>query len=510
LTEDVLKEFERNSKAGFPQLRIPKEKTPMELFVETYLSHYLRYQTPDFHREIAWMLQNRDIYPLILLTAPRYFAKSVWAILFDTLYDICIRSNPDFHKFKNVYDANLTESCFGCETAIKSRKWMRVIRREITTNKLILRDFGDLSTEDIRGEQWNQDVLTFQTGFTLYGFGCQKGRGEHPRKLTLDDIESKETARSKDQCDNIEEWIKGTLFPMFEDVVPRITWIGTILRAGCVIDNAYEGKGWDASWYRRKYDCYDEKGQSIWPDRWPVEKLKARERQMGSIMFGQEYRNKSYGSINPVYRKHHIKYYKESELPKNLYTVMSVDPAISEKRSADEASICVTSLCLEGQRKMDVFVRDIDHGRWGPEGILNRMFAFYLAYRPQLVMFEINAFQGVLKLDFENQALDRGLYPDVRGISHNLDKWIRATNVVGIFEMGKVYFLPDHPQQTDLINQLINFPSVAHDDMHDSLEMCLAHLKSYIYMLKQDEKETPEEEAVFVGSEGLRKLGWVA
>jgi hypothetical protein len=125
-------------------------------------------------------------------------------------------------------------------------------------------------------------------------------------------------------------------------------------------------------------------------------------------------------------------------------------------------------------------------------------------------MFEINAFQGVLKLDFENQALDRGLYPDVRGISHNLDKWIRATNVVGIFEMGKVYFLPDHPQQTDLINQLINFPSVAHDDMHDSLEMCLAHLKSYIYMLKQDEKETPEEEAVFVGSEGLRKLGWVA
>ena len=160
----------------------------------------------------------------------------------------------------------MKEISFACETAGKAKKWMRMIRREVTTNQLLIRDFGDLSTEEIRGEQWNQETLTFQTGMIVNGFGCEKGRGEHPQKLILDDIESKESARSKERCDNVEEWIKGTLLPMFEESRPKITWIGTILRAGCVIDNAYEGKGWDESWYRRKWDCYDECGISIWPD----------------------------------------------------------------------------------------------------------------------------------------------------------------------------------------------------------------------------------------------------
>lgn len=505
---EFLKELERNRKAGFPQLQIPGEKTPMELFVETYLSHYLKFQTPPFHREIYWMLQNRKIYRQLLLTAPRFFGKSVIAIMFDVMYDICVRANPEFKNYGNIFDPRLNEIAFGCETAGKAKKWMRAIRREITGNPLIIRDFGDLSTQDVRDEQWNQETLTFQTGLVINGFGCEKGRGDHPQKLILDDIESKESARSKDRCDNVEEWIKSTLFPMFEDTNPTITWIGTILRAGCVIDSAYEGRGWDESWYRRKWDCYNEQNQSIWPDRWPVEKLKAREKQMGSIMFGQEYRNKAYGSVNPIYRKHQMKYFKDIELPNNLYTIMTVDPAISEKRSADEASIGVGSLCLEGKRKLDVFVKDADHGRWGPAGILNRMFAFYEAYHPQLVLFEDNAFQGVLKLDFIQQATDRGMYVDARGINNSVDKWTRASNVVSMFESGKVYFLEGHPNMETLINQLINFPSVSHDDMHDMLEMMLRHFKTYAYSIKQETEEEPEDNRVV--SVGLSKLGWVA
>ena len=85
MDSELLKELERNRKAGFKDLVVPSAKTPMELFVERYLGHYLRFQTPPFHREIYWLLQNRDKYPQLLLTAPRYFGKSVLAILLDTM-----------------------------------------------------------------------------------------------------------------------------------------------------------------------------------------------------------------------------------------------------------------------------------------------------------------------------------------------------------------------------------------------------------------------------------------
>lgn len=508
MTKDQVKERERNLKAGFPDLQIPADKTPMELFVEQYLSHYLRHQTPDFHRDIYWMLQNRHIYSQLLLTAPRFFAKSVLCILFDVMYDICVRANPAAAEHKNVYEPDLKEICFACETATKAKKWMRFIRREITGNQKILEDFGDLSTSDIRDEQWNQEVMTFKTGLTIYGFGCEKGRGEHPQKLILDDIESKESARSKDRCDNVEEWIKSTLFGMFEDEFPPITWVGTMLRAGCVIDNAYEGHNWDDSWYRRKWDCYDDENNSIWPDRWSNKKLKIREKKQGSIIFGQEMRNKAYGSMNPVYRRHHFhnKYYKPEELPKNLYVVTGNDPAIGEKRRNDEAALCVVGLCMSGKDKMKIFVLEVDHGRWGTNGIITRNFSFFHAYHPKLILFETNAFQEVLAQDFEAEALDRGIYPDIKRVNQTVDKWTRASNVVSLFDMGLVYFLEGDPKQKDLINQLINFPGVSHDDMHDSLEICLKHIKTYVNMLKLEDGEDEVEDDDF-RSVGMRKLG---
>lgn len=506
-TEDQLKELDRNRKNGFPDLKIPDEKTPLELFTETYLSHYLRNQTPVFHREIAWLLQNRHIYPQLLLTAPRFFGKSIWACFFDIMYDICIRSNPAYSEFKDIYRPDLNEICLACETATKAKKWMRYIRREITSNKKILEDFGDLSTEEMRGEKWTEEILTFKTGLTVYGFGCLKGRGDHPQKLVLDDIESKDSAKSKEQSDKIEEWIKSTLFPMFETEYPEITWIGTILRAGCVIDNAYNGRGWDKSWYRRKWDCYDDKNESIWPDRWPTETLKTREQQLGSIIFGQEMRNKSYGSINPVYRQHHIRWYKREDLRKNMYIVVGSDPALSEKRSADDSSVCAVAVCTTGVDKMKIFVLDIDHGRWGAEGTLNKIFSFYNAYHPHITLFEKNGFQDVLKSDFDKQCLDRGICPVTKSVNQHADKWTRACNVVPLFEMGLVHFLEGHPVQQELINQLINFPSVSHDDMHDSLEICLAHIKSYVYGLKYQEAEESMEDEQDTRSYGFRKLG---
>lgn len=510
MTEEQVKELGRNKRAGFPELRVPASLTPMEMFVREYLPHYLRYETPAFHREIYWMLQNRHKYSQILLTAPRYFGKSIMAIFFDVMFDICYRANPGFSDIKEIYDPNLKEIVFACETATKAKKWMRLIRREITSNQKILDDFGDLSTSDIRDEQWNQEVLTFSHGLTIYGFGCEKGRGEHPQKLILDDIESKESARSKERCDNIEEWIKSTLLGMFEDEYPPITWIGTILRAGCVIDNAYEGHGWDSSWYRRKWDCYDENMNSIWPERWSNKKLKTRERQMGSIIFGQEMRNKAYGSTNPIYRRHHIRYYKPEELPKNLYVVTGNDPAISEKRSADEASIAVFGLCMSGKDKGKIYCLEVDHGRWGTQGILDRLFSCVHAYNPKLNIFETNVFQEVLAQDFQAQALDRGLYPNIKKVKQHIDKWTRASNVVSLYDAGAVYYLEGDPRQKDLINQLLNFPSVSHDDMHDAHELCLSHLKTYVNMIKNVDAQEDEDDYEETQSIGLRKVGWAS
>lgn len=511
MTDDQKKERERNLKNGFPDLQIPNQLTPMELFIREYFSHYLRYSTPEFHRELYWILQNRHLFPMALLVAPRYYGKSYVAILFDVLYDIYIRANPAFAGnpvYSKIYNPDLKEICFACETATKAKKWMRLIRREVTQNKAILEDFGDLSTSDIRDEQWNQQILTFKTGLTIYGFGCEGGRGEHPQKIILDDIESKESARSKERCDNITDWILSTLLGMFEDEYPPITWIGTILRAGCVIDNAYEGTDdWDESWYRRKWGCYDENGKSIWPSRWPDKKLEIKKRQMGYIRFGQEMENKAYGSANPVYRRHHIKYYKKHELPSNLYTVTAIDPAIGQKRENDEAAIVTYSLCLTGINKSKIYCRRVDHGRWGKQGIIDTAFDHFHEFHSQVIGFEKNGFD-ILKEDFDLEALNRGVAPSTRAIHQSLDKWTRASMIISLYDSGLVYYIEDDSKQRVLVNQLLNFPGVSHDDMHDAQEIALKLLKVYVTMIKRMEAQTTaDEDEDDVRSIGLRKIG---
>lgn len=461
---------------NFKEVILSGKHTPFEAFVRKYLSHWLKYATPEFHREIYYVLEHYREYESVICLAPRYFAKSVIFNLFYPLYLTYVVTNPAFKDFKSVYNPDFNEIMIVGATQTKSNRWLMKLKREVTGNRLLLKDFGNLSTEGMKGNKWSEEIITLKTGFTIFGIGREgSSRGEHPYMVLIDDLESKESARSKEQCERIDDWIKTVLIPMFEDDQPQIKWIGTVIDRECVIDNAYNGRGWDDYWYRMKFGCYDnmDDRNPVWVDRWPRKKLEARQKKMGLYKFMCEYMNEPMGSENPIYRKDTIRYYKQSELPAHLYKIMSIDPAISEKETADFTAIIVIGICLTGADKMNIYVLDYDYGHWDKTSMINRIFEMNTAYRPDKFNVETVAFQKVLAQDFEHEAKDRGLYLPINEVVPHRDKVTRAYGVVGMFESGYVHFLEGNLLQDELVSQLLNFPRGKHDDGHDALQMCL-------------------------------------
>jgi len=469
----------------FPELIVPPRNRPMplEVFVVKYLSHHLRdsrgtpIPIPDFHREAYSVLSQPDLYPKFMYISPRGFSKSTKIMLFDTLYDVLVT-----RRFEEILLITSTQFLI--------RKWMRTIKRELTQNELILRDFGDVSTEGMRGEKWTEDVLTTKTGITVYGIGKEgASRGMHPGKVSIDDIEDDESARSKVQCEKTETWLKSTLEPMLieKDVVMR--WCGTLLTPTSVLYKASKGDGWDDSWYRRIYSAIDDEDKAIWPERFSLEWLENKRHAIGALNFQAEYMNKPEFGGNPVVRREWISYYGAEQLPPFMFKVMAIDPAISEKDSADETSIVVAGADISPERaKNTIYVIDCDKGRWDINSQVRRIYEMYRAYKPDCLVIEGIAYQRALKTVLLREARDWGLFIPINVItSLDKDKRRRLIEVSSLIESGDVLFRKS-AEQEELILQLLSFPMAAHDDHVDALVYALDKLKHHWMFVSQQQE----------------------
>lgn len=494
---------------NFPKLIVPSAKTPMEIFVEDYFPHWLKQKSAPIHREMAWILQNPTKYPKVIYVAPRGFAKSVWLLFFDTMYDILIRSNPSFgptipgtdkpnpNYLKGIFDPNLNFEIIIEATSDLACDWLRVIKQELQSNPRILEDFGDISTEGIQGEKWSDDTITTKTGFTLMAKGRGSAiRGKHPQKVKIDDLEDDESAASADQCKKITNWLRATVSGMLIEGNPQIIWDGTIIAKDCVIDSAFDGKDWDDSWFRIKHGCYDADNNSIWPEKYPNDWLDAKLSEIKIVAFSAEYLNLPMSSENPIITRDTFRFYKQEDLPTNMYVILAVDPALEDKDKNDYTAFVCLGVCMAGPKKMNIYVLDADQDRWNSDGKVKRFFEMYKAYHPDDNLVEKAGQQKFFEDLLKEKSKDWGFYvrfhPTDELTKPYKSKVARLTAVAHIFEGGYVHFR--EAGQDDLMNQLVTFPGGRHDDLVDAMSMALARaLLLHDQIMNEDTEEQVDE-----------------
>lgn len=131
-------------------------------------------------------------------------------------------------------------------------------------------------------------------------------------------------------------------------------------------------------------------------------------------------------------------------------TVLSIDPAVSSKKSAkgaepDETALCVTGLGSDGR----AHVLHSESGIWTPKDWADRAFALFQSYDVDYIVAEVNNGGDLVEANLRNQKPQEVGYFRYKGIHAYKGKVLRADPVIGLYEKGRVAHVGAHAKLED-------------------------------------------------------------
>jgi len=200
----------------------------------------------------------------------------------------------------------------------------------------------------------------------------------------------------------------------------------------------------------------------LWESYWNKERLEKREKEIGSIAFAQEYRNKPLSEEDMIFKPHWFQYYDITEIwGKKLDIVMGVDPATGKKDGDYSAIVTVGKDMSTGlYYVLDVFGEKISDLKFA-----NKIIEKYQIYKPRKIIFEAQIFQELYKNTVMREASKQGVHLPIKPVKSNAPKEVRIKLLEPLIENGLILFKEN---QTRLLKQLEEFPK-GHDDLPDAL-----------------------------------------
>jgi len=193
----------------------------------------------------------------------------------------------------------------------------------------------------------------------------------------------------------------------------------------------------------------------------------------------------SYGVI--VNKEEQLIFTNKGAADCDLFAI-GTDLAVSEKEEADYSAIVVTGR-LKGTNKMIVISSKF--GRWGMNEMINLIksdFDFYKRYGIILIGVEDVAYQREFGKELERRYLLSPTY-----VKRTTDKRSRLLMLNPYFVNHQIEFFGDKTKFEDLLDQLINFETVEHDDLADAFEMSISLIKDYLLKESPQPQPLPEE-----------------
>lgn len=431
----------------------------------------------DFQREIFVIVEDRKTGKRVVLAAPREHAKSTIMCTIVTLWWICYR----LKRFIVIIS----------DTSSQAEGQLQTVITELEENELIREDFHIAPKIDRQGnvEAWRDDEITTNSGVTVAAKGAGKSirgikkKSFRPDAVIVDDLENDESVQTKYQRDKLQSWFEKTLL----NTVAKggdVYYIGTILHYDSVLSRTMKKTDvwnvnlWQAVVVRGPSLAEQEQqrklaldlgedtadAHALWPQLWPVERLKAKLAEIGSINFACEFLNEPLEAGDHPIKREWFRYYRH--LPADLVKIQTVDPAISQKTTADYSAIGTVGY---SQADGNFYVLEVWHGRVTLHSLVTTMISFFSKHRPVAQGVETVAYQQAVK-----QEAERLSTIPVYEINRQKDKVTRVIGVSVHFEQGRVLFPDNHPPWLDELEaELVRFPTGENDDMVDVLVDCI-------------------------------------
>jgi phage terminase large subunit-like protein len=224
----------------------------------------------------------------------------------------------------------------------------------------------------------------------------------------------------------------------------------------------------NSSWtivYKR---AYNDDNSLFFPEKLTEEFLNSAKRTMGSYLFSNQYLNEVIPSDKQTFKREWIKYY--SEVPKNVYTFVFVDPALSETATSDYTGIVVVSIDHEKRW----YVRYAQRHELSPTELVQFLFRINDEYSPMAIGIESVAYQKALLYFTHEEGLRRNKILPLKEVKAetNKTKPQKIRSLVPRYEWNHIFH--NHGLH-DLEMELMKFPRGAHDDLIDALA-CIEYI----------------------------------
>ncbi|PWB38574.1 MAG: hypothetical protein C3F02_02570 [Parcubacteria group bacterium] len=333
-------------------VRIAITKESFSYFFHFYYSHYVKYATADFQKEIIHLIETSDQNNLFVVA----FRGSGKSTVITTAYPIWAILGKQQKKFVTIF----------CQTQAQAKQHMMNLRRELEDNDLLKKDLGPFHEYN---DEWGSHSLVFSNTDARITIASvdQSIRGlrhhEHrPDLIICDDVEDITSTKTREGRNKTYQWFKGEVIPA-GDKDTRLIVVGNLLHKDSLLmrlrndiaDNKADGTF-------LFFPLIDDSGKCLWPGKYPTnEDIENEHRKIGDEgAWQREYLLNIIPDEDQVIYPEWIKYYQVDKLPPEDHkafrgTYSGVDLAISIKDSAHLTAV-VTARVFGRNEKLRIFI----------------------------------------------------------------------------------------------------------------------------------------------------------
>ena len=442
-----------------PQEAIRIGATSLTRYGRLFFPKAFRQSSPAFHDEIGRALNNRD-YRNVAIEVFRDGAKT-------TLLRAFTSQRIAYGISRTILFVSASQG-----HSILSLRW---IKRQVEHNRLWAETF-----QLHKGSKWTDDHVEIMHGIeeepiTLLALGVTgQLRGyniddRRPDLIICDDTSTDEAAGSADQRNKQTNLVFGALFnslaPASEAPDAKAIILDTPKSKFDLIETCEK----DPDWKFFRFGVFDGAGESRWPERYPTDTL--RQQKAAAMAVGRTaiwMREKECKVISEELASFRFdNLHCWDTLPERSTNIITIDPAASDSKDADDNVVAV--LALHGDQ---VYIVDyVAATGQTPEMVLMTVFEFVRKWRPLGIVVEAIAYQRVLAWYIEKGMREQRLYVPVYQVQDRRRKSDRIVQALG--ETSGYQRLFCKATHTKFIEQFVEYSPVAnmHDDVLDAVAM---------------------------------------
>jgi predicted phage terminase large subunit-like protein len=462
-----------------------------------YLAGYFAHPSSAMHR---WLGEQLDAIRThrgskINLIGPRGSAKSTVATLCYVLRSALERWEPYIWIVSDTRDQAIIH--------------LENLRHELGENNLLRGDYADAVE---RARPWRSWSLRLRNDVTIEAYGTgQRIRGRRrgasrPSLIVCDDLQNDSHIASANQRAVTQRWFHGTLLNA-GDPKTNVVNVATALHRDALALVLARSAGWTTQtfasietlptnielwdewegiycdsdnanarhaareFYERRKAEMDAGGVVLWPEVEDLYTLMRMRVEIGRTAFERE---KQGLPINPDMCEWPEEYFGEhiwfDAWPTN-FTVKAI--ALDPSKGRDAGRGDYSAYVLLGIDPAGVAHVEADIARRATPRMVEDGAALCRRFRPHFFGVEANQYQELLCGEIGSEFRRQGIHIAPAAIHNTTNKLVRIRRLGPWLSQQRMRFLRASPSTRLLVDQLRDFPTGAHDDGPDALEMAL-------------------------------------